>query len=325
MAFLLGAGVPLKEALPILSTQARGRALRQALPELHNRIMQGESFAQAIKRAKAFPAFLCGFVAIGEMTAQLPRVCGQLGDFYELQAQTEDELAAALLYPLAVTAMMLGVIVMAVAFVLPGYAQVFEASGVALPALTRGLLHISAFVTGNGAHLAAGLCAAVIAAAIFARTPLGRRALAAGRLRLTLFRQGVNLRLVQALSLLLGAGRPVSEAVPVCAEVVGNERVRQDLAGIHTALSAGRAFWAALGDLPYIDPLLVGMARVGEETGRLPQTMEQCQGYFTNNYRRTINRLNKLVEPVITLTLGLLLALVMLAVVLPTFELATAV
>jgi type II secretory pathway component PulF len=325
MAFLFTAGAPIKEMLPILAAQTKGQALKSVLPELNARVLQGESLAGAMRAVKVFPGFMCGYIAIGEMTARLPRVCEQLADLYERQAAAEDELAAALVYPIAVTVMMLGVIVLAVAFVLPGYTQVFEASNVALPALTRGLLLVSAFVAGNGFWLLVGLCATVIAVAVFMRGERGRYVGAALRLRFPPSRYGINLRLAQALSLLLGAGQHISDAVPVCADVIDNIKVKRDIRGLHTALTAGKPFWEALSAMPYLDPLLVGMARVGEETGRLPQTMEQCQVYFTNTYQRMIKRINKLVEPVITLILGILLALVMLAVLLPTFDLATAI
>jgi type IV pilus assembly protein PilC len=320
---LFEAGVPLKDAISILAVQAKGRLLKQALPEVHNRILQGESFAHALAAVKAFPVFMCGFVSVGELTAQLPRVCGQLADYYAGQAKTKDELTAALVYPVAVTLMMLGVIVMAVVLVLPGYSLVFENSGVALPVLTRGLLGVSAFITSHARPLAAGLCALVTGIFIFARNKKGREYIAAAMLRFALFRQGVNLRLVQALNLMLDAGRSVSEAIPVCAEVSGSARIKRDLSGVGNSLAMGRPFWASMEDLPYVDPLLVSLARVGEESGRLPQTMAKCRDYFEEAYQRTLRRFSKLVEPVITLTLGVILILVMLAIVLPTFELAT--
>ncbi|MCL2605062.1 MAG: type II secretion system F family protein [Defluviitaleaceae bacterium] len=325
VSFLLGAGVPIKDALPILMSQTKERVMKHALPEVYKRVLQGEGFADAMAAAKVFPVFMCGFIAIGEMTAQLPRVCGQLAEYYEHRAKAGDELTAALLYPAAVTVMMLGVIVMAVVAVLPGYSQVFDQSGVTLPALTRGLLSVSAFVSGHIWRLAFGLFALVVGVAAFLRNEKGKDFIASAQLKFALFRQGFNLRLVQALNLILGAGQPVSNAVPVCADAMDNARCKRDLTGVGNALASGRPFWASLADLPYIDPLLVGLARVGEETGSLPQTMAQCQDYFMQAYQRTLRRMNKLIEPVITLVLGLLLALVMLAIVLPTFEMATAV
>ena len=323
LSFLLGAGVPIKAALSIVSEQMPGRGLSKLLPSLSSRVEQGESFSNATKRVGAFPAFFCGFAAIGEATATLPQVMEQLADFYEDQAQTKDELAAALVYPIAVTIMMLGVIVLAVTFVLPGYSRIFATTGVPLPALTRGLLHMSEFLTANALLVAGCFFAMLIIVGFYMRSKHGRGLIAAITLRIPLAQQGVNFRLTQALNLLLSAGLPVSQALPLAEDVMDNVRVRRDLGKISAQMDAGKPFWEALGEVWYIDPLLVGLARVGEETGRMPQTMEKCQGYYSLAYKRAIRRLNKLVEPIITLVLGVGLGIIMLAIILPTFELAT--
>jgi len=323
LSFLLGAGIPIKSALSIVAEQLPGRGLRRLLPGLSAKVAQGESFSQAIKATGAFPDFFCGFIAIGEATARLPQVIEQLADFYDDQAQTKDELTAALIYPAVVTIMMLGVIVLAVTLVLPGYSKIFAASGAPLPALTRGLIHMSEFLIGNAALVAVGALFALFLAALFLRSKRGREFVAMMQLRLPLMRQGINFRLTQALYLLLSAGLSVSQAIPLAEGVMDNVRVRHDLGKISTQLGMGQPFWEALGEVRYIDPLLVGLARIGEETGRMQQTMEKCQSYYSQAYRRAIRRLNKLIEPLITLILGVGLGIIVLAVILPTFELAT--
>jgi len=322
-AFLLNAGLPIKAAMPILCAQTPGRALKLVVSDVHKRVMQGESFSNSIKAAVVFPSFMCGYVDIGEKTAQLPKVCAQLADFYEQQAAIKDELTAAMMYPIAVSLMMLGVIVLAVTLVIPGYADMFAASGVPLPALTSMLISLSDFFAANWLAVLVGLIATVIAAAFLLRSGKGRALSSRVKLRIPLLRQSANFRLVQAMSLLLSSGISISQAIPLCREVMDNVRVREDLLKLSANVGSGMAFWAALERINYIDPMLVGLARVGEETGSLPQTIEKCHGYFEATYKHNLRRLNKLIEPVITLVLGIILAAVMLAVVLPTFELAT--
>jgi len=323
VSFLLSAGVPIKAALSIVSEQLPGRGLSRLLPGLTSRVEQGESFSNAIKGTGAFPAFYCGFVAIGEATATLPQVMEQLADYYDDRAQTRDELTAALVYPIAVTIVMLGVIVLAVVFVLPGYSRIFVATDTPLPPLTRGLMQVSEFLIANAVFVAGSIIALPVAAFSFARSKHGREVIATAELGFSLARLGVNFRLTQALYLLLSAGLSVSQALPLAEDVMDNIRVRRDLSKISVQMGSGKPFWTALGVVRYIDPLLVGMARVGEETGRMPQTMEKCQIYYSQAYKRAIRRLNKLVEPIITLVLGVGLGIIMLAVILPTFELAT--
>jgi len=323
LSYLLGAGITFAQALLILSAQTRGRILKRVLPDLHTKISQGESPAQAMRAAGVFPLFMCGLIAIGETTAQLPRVCGQLADFYEQQARNEEELRAALVYPVAVTVMMLGVITMAVVVVLPGYANIFEASGVQMPVLTRWLMAAAIFITENTLPLGVGLFALLVGGLFFIKGKAGQRFVSAVQLRFSFFKRGINFRLLQSLSLMLDAGQPISRAIPLCAEVINNVYVKEDLTHLAASMAAGRPFWSSLSELKYIDETFVSMARVGEEAGHLPKTIHQCMQYTQQEYKKALGRMNKLMEPIITLVLGVLLAIVMLAIVLPTFELAT--
>ena len=323
LSFLLGAGVPIKSAISIVSEQMPGRGLRKQLIRLNAKLQQGDSFSTAIKATGAFPAFFSGSVAIGEATAKLPEVMAQLADFYDNQAQTKDEITAALVYPIAVSILMLGVIILAVTIVLPGYSRIFDATGAPLPGLTRGLLQVSDFLTGNAVWVIIGVFTVILAMFFLLRSKGGRSFIGLVALCIPLARQGVNFRLTQSLHLLLSAGLPVSRALPLTEDVMDNLRVRRDIGKISASLKTGKPFWEALGEVRYIDPLLVGLARVGEETGNMPKTIEQCQIYYAQAYRRAIKRINKLVEPIITLILGVGLGIIMLAVILPTFELAT--
>ena len=323
MSFLLGAGIPIKTALTIVSDQLPSRGLRGLLPGLSARVIQGESFSAAIKATGAFPAFFHGFAIIGEATATLPQTMEKLADFYDDRAQTKDELTAALVYPIAVTIMMLGVMVLAVTFVLPGYSRIFDTTGATLPLLTRGLMRISEFMTANALFVAVSIFTLPILLFMFAGSKHGHGIIAGLELRIPLARQGINYRLTQALHMLLSAGLPVSRALPLAEGVMDNVQVQRDLGKISAQMDVGKPFWEALGEVKYIDPLLVGLARVGEETGRMTQTMEKCQDYYSQAYKRAIRRLNKLIEPIITLVLGVGLGVIMLAIILPTFELAT--
>jgi type IV pilus assembly protein PilC len=324
-AFLLDAGLPVKTALPILAEQATGHVLSVAVSDLHSMVMQGESFSHALKSTGVFPAFMCGYAAIGERAAKLPETFEKLADYYEARVQTEEELVATMIYPIAVTVMMLGVMIMAITFVLPGYSRIFDASGVALPAFTAGLLSVSDFLSKNAFAVFGGILFFMVACVLFLRSAKGQNFSAFMKIKIPIIRQNINLNITQAISLLLSSGLSISEALPMSGEIINNPIVKKDLEKVCAKVNSGAALWEALGEISYINPLLTGLVRVGEETGSLPQTLEKCNMYFETSYRHAIRRMNKFIEPAITLVLGILLAAVMLAVILPTFELATAV
>ena len=222
-----------------------------------------------------------------------------------------------------VSLMMLAVMVGAVVIVLPGYARIFDSSEVALPLLTRGLLGVSGFVSSHYIAIIIGFLALITTGVLFFRHKTGKEMLARVQLRLALFRLEINLKICQALALLLEAGQTLAAAVPMCSHVIGNVRVRQDVSALSAHLALGKPFWASLEEVPYIDPMLVSLARVGEETGKLPHTMEICRAHLSALYTQNLGRMSKLIEPVIMLVLGIMVLLVMLAIVLPTFEMAT--
>ncbi|MCL2224751.1 MAG: type II secretion system F family protein [Defluviitaleaceae bacterium] len=323
-AFLLGAGYPIKKALPLLAEQSSSRVLCAAVSDVHTLILQGESFSNALRTAGVFPPFMCGYVAIGERTSSLPQVCVRLADYFETRAETREEFAAAMIYPAMVSVLMLAVVVLAVVLVLPGYARIFASSGVDLPFATAVLLSFSDFLAANTLVVIFGFFATVCAMKVFFQTKTGQTVSMFFKIRIPIWRHNTNCNIAQVLSLLLSSGLSISESVPMCAEITGNTSVKNDLGKLSAAVNSGADFFVALEKISYINPLMVSLVRVGETTGSLPQTMEKCNTYLEHAYRREIRRINKLITPVLTLVIGAILAAVMLAIILPTFELATA-
>jgi type IV pilus assembly protein PilC len=322
-AFLLDAGLPIKDAMPVLVQQTSGRKNLGAVSDLHRMVMQGESFSYALKETGVFPTFMCGYIAIGENTARLPEICTRLADYYDAKAQTEAELATAMMYPFAVAVMMFGVIVAAVTFVLPSYSRIFDASGVALPRFTAALLAASGFLANNTFAVFGGFFIFLFALSFFLQSKNGKIFSAHIYLKIPILRQNINRNLTNAFSLLLSSGLSISEAIPLCIDVLENSVVKSDLKTLSARVNSGAAFWSALGEISYVNPLLVELARIGEESGNLSAAMEKCNTYFEEAYKSAVRRLNKLIEPVVTLVLGIILAAIMLAIILPTFELAT--
>jgi type IV pilus assembly protein PilC len=123
--------------------------------------------------------------------------------------------------------------------------------------------------------------------------------------------------------LLLASGISVSDAMPLCIQVTQNQTAAKEMQTLKTSLASGKAFWESLKSVSFADPLLVELAKVGEESGTLTQTMGKCSEYFEAAHRASLRRMNKPIEPVITIFMGLILAAIMIAIILPTFELAT--
>jgi type IV pilus assembly protein PilC len=322
LSFLMGAEVSVKAALPIIEAQS-GHRLNTALKGVYASVLSGDSLSSALKGAGVFPPLLCGLAAMGEAAGNLPSVFEKAAAFYERRGETKNELAGVLIYPALVGVLMLGVIVLAVTFVLPSYARVFASSGIRLPFLTQALLNLSDFMTHNGLYLAAAAVIGVLAALALYKGP-GRGVCDSLILKIPLYRGYINARLSQALHLTLSAGLSVTDAVTIYAEISGNSVVRAGLTDAAAGVSSGMALHAALGRVKFTDTLLKDLIRVGEETASLAPIIGKCEKYFDDAYTRGVKRVNKLIEPLMTIILGALLGALMLAVILPTFRLAEA-
>jgi len=313
---LLAAGLSLKNALSILQSQM------PSVSPIHKRVLEGEGFAAALSKEGNFPQFMLGFVDIGEKTGKLSLVCEKLANFYEHRAQTKRELVAVLVYPIAVFVMLSAVIVLAMVTVLPGFARIFESANVPLPWATSMLISGSVFFTQYVMSILLGAVLVAVLLYLLSRTKNGRAFTARCSLKIPILRLSTNLNLATALSLLLASGIKLSDAIIQCANLSKNIILHKDMTDMSAQLTAGRPFSDCLADLRYINPLFADMAKVGERTGELHTAIDRCTEYFAAEYKHAIARMNKLIEPIITLTMGILIGLVMLAIVLPTFQLA---
>lgn|GEM_PF-407469 len=324
MSVLLGAGVSIGVATHTIAQHAPKQVLGATVWDLHRLILQGESFSCALRLTKVFPPFMCNYIETGEQTAKLPEVCAYLADFYDERARAEAEIKSVMMYPSIIATMMLGVIIMAIVFVLPGYAHLFDASGIDLPPLTSALMTISDFLINNTLAVIFVFGVVVFMGIAFFRSSRGQEILSVVKIRIPIFREELNFRFAQTMSLLLASGISISDAIPMCSEIMDNIIVRRDLKKLSTKVNTGVPFWCALSEIKYINPMFVELAMVGEDTGNLPKAIAQCNNYFEESYKKSLRRHTKLIEPIITLVLGVVLAVVMLAIILPTFQLATA-
>jgi len=320
VAFLLGGGIQLKEIMPILANQSPKHM--NTIMALHKKILSGDSYSHALHEVKAFPAFMVRSVEIGERSSKLYEISDKLADFYEAKNNQEKELFSALMYPAVIIIMMIMVTILSITTVLPGYADIFESSGVPLPFLTNLLLNISGFAVSNWILILIFHLLLFTAAVIFLHTPSGKKLISLLSIKASLSKQSINLNFVQSMSFLLSSGISITDALPIYTKGITNFFVNKQLSEVIIEIKSGSSFWKAIRKIPFIDPMFIELSKIGEETGSLPQITEKCRIYFETQYSRNLKNINKLLEPIITIFMGLLLAIIMLAVVLPAFTLA---
>jgi len=326
LATLIGASMPIYEAATTLMEQEPPGELRSVLSRVRDRLAEGSGLAAALAQEKGlFSESYISMVAAGEASGALDLVLERLATFLEEQEALRSKVTTALAYPLLMIVVGCGVMLFLLGFVIPKITIVFADNKAALPLITVLLIKTSTLVQkGWWLVLLLGTGGAVLYRRLMREE---RFILRRDRLLLQLpglgplMRKLVLARFAKVLGLLLASGVPVIRAMEITAEAVVNRAYRTFLAGARSDLIEGGKLSASLGRSPLFPPLLVHMIGIGEQSGTLEAMLEKAGTAFEGEFNTATTRFMSLLEPVLVLAMGLAVGLVVVAVLLPIFQL----
>ena len=328
LAGLVGAGLPLERALTALADESDNQAQRELVAHLKSEVNAGSSFGRALATApREFDEVYRAVVAAGEQSGALGPVLERLADDLEQQQALRTKVLGALLYPAIVSVVAMIIVVVLVTWVVPQIATVFTSSKRALPVLTVAMLAISAFVRSWGWAVALLAVTGLAALAFARRNEAFRRRSDAWVLRLPLLgrlARGYNAaRFGGTLALLAGAGVPILKALQAAAETVGNRAMRADALDALVQVREGAPLASALAGKKRFPGLLAMFARLGEQTGQLPQMLNRASTQMSAEVQRRAMAAATIMEPLLIVGMGLVVVLIMLAVLMPIIQLNT--
>lgn len=326
LATLVASSIPLFEAMGSLQEQEENGALRQVLSRVRDRIAEGASLSRAFAAEPGtFGESYVSMVAAGEASGALDAVLERLADFLEEQEQVRSRVASALAYPILMVVVGGGVMLFLLTVVIPRIVSIFEDSKAALPLITVALIKVSHFLRGWWW---------VLAGLAIASVPLYRKAMLRDDLRLKRDRLLLRLplaggmlqrlilsRFARVLGLLLSSGVPIIRALEITSEVLVNRVYRGFLRGVMEEVAQGGSLSGSLRKSPLFPPLLVHLAGVGEKSGELEAMLLKAGVAYEREFNTRLTRLMGLMEPLLVLAMGLAVGTVVLAVLLPIFEL----
>jgi general secretion pathway protein F len=328
LAGLVGSGLPLERALTALAEEAETQREHELVAHLKSEVNAGSAFARALATApREFDDVYRAVVAAGEQSGALGAVLERLADDLEQRQALRNKVIGAMLYPAIVSSIALLIVIVLVTFVVPQIASVFSSSKRALPALTVGLLWLSAFVREWGwllLLLATGGIGLLLAAR---RNEAFRERSDAAVLRLPLvgrLARGYNAaRFGGTLAMLAGAGVPILKALQAAAETLGNRAMRADALDALVQVREGAPLASALAAKKRFPGLLAMFARLGEQTGQLPAMLQRASNQMSAEVQRRALAAATLLEPLLIVGMGGIVVLIMLAVLMPIIQLNT--
>lgn len=326
MATLVGSGLPVEEALGAVARQADRARLGGLMLAVRARVLEGHTLANALGDfPQVFPELYRATVAAGEQSGHLEVVFERLADYTEARQQMRQKVGLALFYPLMLTGVAILVVAGLLTYVVPQVVQVFGSLNQKLPALTRGLIALSEFLRQNGWWLLTLLAGGVIAWVLALRRIGFRRRVDQVLLRLPLvarLARGANTaRFARTFSILMASGVPVLEALRISAQVLSNLPMREAVEQATARVKEGASLNKAISASGYFPPMTVQLIASGEASGRLENMLERAAIQQERETETLIAALLGIFEPMLILVMGGVVLVIVLAILLPIFDL----
>jgi len=318
LSTLLSSGVTLMEALSSISEENKG-SWQNMLVDIKERVAGGSSLSKAIEGYdRIFPDFYVNMIAAGEASGNLDRVLSRLADYLEAQSSLKSKVRTSMVYPVFMICVAFAVLSFLFTFVIPKITRIFEDTGSALPFITVVLIAVSNFFQ-NYWWLLIGL----LLGGVFGMKRLKEKN------RLLLDRLMVRLpgniaqslyygRFARTLSFLLEGGLPVLRALELAARSVGNTLIEMRIAEAGKAVAEGARLSASLEGFP---PVLLQLISTGERSGQLVEILKNAADSYEEELSRRMQKALSILEPAMILCMGFVVGLIVLAVLLPIFQL----
>jgi general secretion pathway protein F len=325
LATLLGAGLPLDEALSSVASQLEHHGMIRALGRVREEVIQGESLHTALSHhAGIFPLLYVNMIQVGESSGSLDQVLQRLADFLEDQARLRSRIRSAMAYPVLMALIGTGVLFFLFAFVVPKVTRMLEDLDRALPLPTLLLIRSSDFLSAWWWLLLILLALAGVALHRYRGTEEGRLRLDRMALNAPLFGK-LNLliataRLTRTLATLLHSGVPMLTALDICGNLLENRVLRQAIVDTTIAVREGEGLAAPLKRSGVFPPMVAQMAAVGEKSGEMENMLLRVSEAYEHQVEMSISGLLSLLEPLMILFMGTVVGFIVMAILLPIFE-----
>ncbi|KAA0224647.1 hypothetical protein FCG40_11865 [Fimbriimonadia bacterium ATM] len=325
LADLSAAGLPLDRVLKVISEQSESPLLAHIVESVLENVRGGMPVSEALaQHPKYFPEVYTQTLRAGEASGQFPEVAGRLADFQQMEVTRRSQIASAMVYPIVLTVVAVGVVVFLLTFVVPRLSGVFRDLGGDLPATTRILLATTDFLTSNGLTLLAGIIVTVLALRAWFATPGGALFRDMTVLRAPLLGKIVEKAVVSRYSRVLGmlvyGGVPILESLNLAGLSTGNRVFAQHSEKVREDVREGRSIADSMRDASCFPPVLTHMVAIGEETGDLPKMLSRVSDSLDFEVDNGIRRLMSLFEPAIVIVMGSFVGFVVLSVLLPIYQ-----
>ena len=326
---MIDAGLPLVQALDILSTQVESKTLARVLGEIKENVEAGSTYADALKKhPRVFSELYANMVAAGEAGGILDTILNRLAAYIEKAMKLKKKVKGAMVYPIVVTSVAVLAIAIIMIFVVPTFSKMFAQLGGTLPLPTLMIISLSKFLAGIGGLLTGGaIVGIVVALKQFRRTEKGTHITDKILLKLPIFGVLLNkvavAKFTRTLGTLVSSGVPILDGLEITAKTSGNKVIEYAIMEVRKQVTGGKTLAEPLTKAKVFPPMVTHMISVGETTGALDTMLNKIADFYDDEVDAAVNALTSMMEPMLMVFLGGAVGFIVVAMYLPIFKLIT--
>lgn len=325
MSTMTNAGVTIISSITAIASQADNPLLSETLTDIAKELESGKTFSEAcLKHKDFFPNIFVSMVEAGEASGSLDTVLARLAEYFENQSEIREKVKSATTYPTVIGVVAIIVVIVLLATVIPGFAEMFAESDQKLPGITIAMLALSELIQKYFYIFIPLVVVAVILIKRWSNTTKGRHTIQRWSLKIpkfgVIFRNSAIGRFCRSLSILVGSGVPMVQALEIVARVVNNVEFSSAILHARKGVTEGMTLSQGLGSSPNFTPLVLHMLKVGEEAGALDDMLSKVADFYEDEVKYTVDRLSSIIEPIMILGLAVIVGVMLMSVMLPMFD-----
>jgi len=328
-ATMIDAGLPLVQALDILSTQVENKVLSNTLQQVKTDVESGATYADALKKhPRVFTELYVNMVAAGEAGGILDTILNRLATYIEKAMKLKKKVKGAMVYPAVVTTVAVLVIAIIMIFVIPTFAKMFTTLGGTLPLPTQIVISLSNFIAGMGGLM---VLIAIVAVIVFIiqvrRTEKGKHVIDKLLLRMPIFGVLLNkvavAKFTRTLGTLVSSGVPILDGLEITAKTSGNKVIEYAIMDVRNGVVGGKTLAEPITKAKVFPPMVTHMIAVGESTGALDAMLAKIADFYDDEVDAAVSNLTAMMEPLLMVFLGGAVGFIVVSMYLPIFKLIT--
>lgn len=323
-AALITSGITIMRGLEIVAKQTDNLKLKAILEDISQDVQKGKSLSSSMGKHDEFPDMFVSMVEVGEASGTLDTIMERTAVYYEKQYKLQQKIKQATTYPKLLVIVAIFAVSFLVAKVVPTFAGLINGAGGTMPLPTRILMGISSFISNFWYILIGIVILCIFLYRSYYKSPDGRKSIDRIKLTIPLFGK-INKKILTSnfastFGILLSSGVQLMESLTICSQVVGNEIVKEALEETREQIKKGYSLGDTLESKGIFPPMLTQMVKIGEESGTLDQVLAKTSDFYDNEVDTATAQLTSMIEPIIIVVLGGVIAYIIISIMLPMFE-----